>query len=111
MSNSYSVKIQFNTGTKAITATPPSRSVSFGKDRIFFKRAGGSDKWSFATIHFTPSTPIATFTVRPNTIKVVDWNQQPRGSSVQTISYVVGVNFNNTVYYSTDPYILNDPNT
>lgn len=111
MSNSYSVSIQFNTGTKAITATPPSQSVSFGTDLIYFTQVGGAGIWSFATISFNPLTPISTFTVQPNTIRVVDWDQQGACEGVQTICYVIGVNYNGTVYYSADPYILNDPNT
>lgn len=103
---SYTIKVRFNTDRQEIRIDPARLSAAFGTDNIYWIQAGvNAPSWTFNSLTITPTTAINSLTVTSQTMSVVDWNT---ATAVQTISYKVSVNYNNTVYMS-DPYILNDP--
>lgn len=107
MAASYTIKVAFKPKAKhKIQATPNSQTAAFGVDDFYWVQSGtNKGKWTFQSLVFDPATAIAKQSVTNRTMSIVDWND---ATTVQTISYTIGITYDNTIYYS-DPYILNDP--
>jgi hypothetical protein len=103
---SYTVRVRFNSNRNKIRTNPESQKVAFGTDDVYWIQAGFSTQsWTFQSLTVDPTTAIVSQSITDRTMSVVDWNE---AITVQTITYTIGINYNNTIVYS-DPYILNDP--
>lgn len=107
MAASYTIKVAFKPKAKnKIQATPNSQKAAFGTDDFYWIQHGTQKgRWTFHSLSFNPASAIKSLSITDQTANVVDWND---AVTVQTISYTIGIKYNNSIYYS-DPYILNDP--